>query len=100
MFSQSGTGGDTEHECPTDAKRQKLDSDGSVTEETGRVNHDSDVDGVSKQTHTDDPELGPGGPEESTERISMETDVGITEYISALPGFSGVLKQRWSSTLT
>ncbi|XP_052283945.1 pseudouridylate synthase 7 homolog isoform X2 [Dreissena polymorpha] len=155
-----GTEEDTENECPTDAKRQKLDSDGSVTDQTGGVNNDSDVGGVKNQTKTE--EFGSGGSEDSTERISKETDdmitketdvgitadrisketddmitketdvgitadrisketddrisketdvgitaerisketdVGITEYISSLPGFNGVLKQRYSDFL-
>ena len=35
-------------------------------------------------------------PNESTGETNMlsETDVGITEYLSELPGFSGVIKQR------
>ena len=35
-------------------------------------------------------------PKDSTEETNMlrETDVGIIEYLSELPGFSGVIKQR------
>ena len=28
------------------------------------------------------------------DRVLCERDVGITEYISSLPGFSGIIKQR------
>lgn len=82
-----------DHELIPPPKRQKVEEDVQAIQESS-----SSVSSVAN-THEGDSEANRLRKEYSdplAQRLLMEKDVGITEYICPkLPGFFAILKQRW-----
>ena len=69
---------------PPYAKKQKLDT---VCQDTPEANKDED-------TENSKPEEKVVDKASYTPHTHSEVDCGMTEYLSSLPGFSGIIKQR------
>ena len=75
-----------EEECPP-AKKQKVE--GPIS--TGNEHPQTGLDAASSQDKEGEKSLS-----DDDASYLMEKDVGVTEYVSPqLPGFFGILKQRW-----
>lgn len=75
-----------EEECPP-AKKQKVEGPISTDNEHPQTG----LDAASSQDKEGEKSLS-----DDDASYLMEKDVGVTEYVSPqLPGFFGILKQRW-----